>query len=456
MYKKSNLFSAFFIFSSFSLFISCSNLINQSIYTVTYDGNSIVSGNLPIDSKTYSLGETVIVKLHDDNLSRSGYIFMGWNTKSDGSGPTYLQNQSFSMGSSNVILYAIWYQSLSIKYNGNGNSTGIVPVDSKLYLAGESITVLGNSGNLSKGGYIYNGWNTKTDGSGVTYKQDQSFTIGESAVTLYALWLPTYSITYNGNANNGGTAPQDLSRYVNGQSVTVLDNVGLLTKTGYTFGGWSTENDGGGIRYFPGIVIAMGNANVILYANWISSSGSIIKSDNFDRSTLGSLWYTNTYGTYSIVDNKYQITDLVDSYVASSVFADFDNESSFQVSVDTEWISGVEDYVINHSYGLMFRNTGGNNQYRFEIASENAGSLGYYRFSAGTHTLVDWEHSTVINAYGWNRLSVQCNGTKYTLLINGTIIQTIEDTSFQEGKIALFVGGGCSVSFDNYKITVYP
>jgi len=76
-----------------------------------------------------------------------------------------------------------------------------------------------------------------------------------------------YSVTYEGNGNTGGTAPQDTTTYAPSFSVTVLDK-GTLVKTGYTFAGWDTQADGGGTDRTAGSTFVMGNADVILYAVW--------------------------------------------------------------------------------------------------------------------------------------------------------------------------------------------
>lgn len=76
-----------------------------------------------------------------------------------------------------------------------------------------------------------------------------------------------YSVTYEGNGNTGGSAPQDTSTYAPSFSVTVLDK-GTLVKTGYTFAGWDTQADGKGTDRTAGSTFIMGNADVILYAVW--------------------------------------------------------------------------------------------------------------------------------------------------------------------------------------------
>jgi len=86
----------------------------------------------------------------------------------------------------------------SVTYNDNGSTGGSVPVDTySPYVDGSTVTVLGNTGSLTKTGYTFNGWNTKADGSGNTYVANNTFTINENT-TLYAQWeANTYSYTIN-------------------------------------------------------------------------------------------------------------------------------------------------------------------------------------------------------------------------------------------------------------------
>ena len=76
----------------------------------------------------------------------------------------------------------------SVVYDGNG-ATGDVPVDAALYLPGQPVTALGNSGNLALSGFTFSGWNTHADGTGETLTEGQSFPMGSTDVTLFALWV---------------------------------------------------------------------------------------------------------------------------------------------------------------------------------------------------------------------------------------------------------------------------
>ncbi|MDY2629941.1 MAG: leucine-rich repeat domain-containing protein [Clostridium sp.] len=121
-------------------------------------------------------------------------------------------------------------------YNGNGNTSGTVPVDSNTYQLNQSVVVSDNTGLLQNSGHNFNGWNTQADGNGTHYEPGDSFFIGNNNIILYAQWT-AYKVSYNGNGNTSGTVPIDSKEYKSGDTVKVLDNIGLLNKTGYSFGG---------------------------------------------------------------------------------------------------------------------------------------------------------------------------------------------------------------------------
>lgn len=75
-----------------------------------------------------------------------------------------------------------------VNYDGNGNTAGIVPIDTTAYVQGSIATVLGNLGALTKMGYTFSGWNTAADGSGTDYGEGSQLIIGYN-VTLYARWV---------------------------------------------------------------------------------------------------------------------------------------------------------------------------------------------------------------------------------------------------------------------------
>jgi uncharacterized repeat protein (TIGR02543 family) len=76
-----------------------------------------------------------------------------------------------------------------------------------------------------------------------------------------------FSVSYDSNGKTGGAVPAG-ANYNFGATVTVAGNTGTLVRTGYTFAGWNTKNDGSGTSYAAAATFTMGPANVTLYAKW--------------------------------------------------------------------------------------------------------------------------------------------------------------------------------------------
>jgi hypothetical protein len=96
-----------------------------------------------------------------------------------------------------LMIFAMHYGECSpptytVTYNGNGSTGGTVPSDANNYEQGDSVTVLGNTGNLVKTqdgiSLLFTGWNTAADGSGTSYNEADTFNMGNANVTLFAQW----------------------------------------------------------------------------------------------------------------------------------------------------------------------------------------------------------------------------------------------------------------------------
>ena len=86
--------------------------------------------------------------------------------------------------------------------------------------------------------------------------------------------VATYSVTYHDNNKTSGTAPTDNATYESGQSITVAGNTGNLARTGYTWSGWSVNQDGSGTAYGPipyTTTYTVGTANVNFYPIWVKN-----------------------------------------------------------------------------------------------------------------------------------------------------------------------------------------
>jgi uncharacterized repeat protein (TIGR02543 family) len=179
-------------------------------HTVAYDGNGNTSGVPPQDANTYSVGAAVTVKANSGNLARTGFTFAGWDTATTGAGTAYSGGETFFMPDKKVTLYAKWTRNptYSVMYSGNGSTAGTAPVDVNAYDQGADVTVKANTGSLGRTNYTFEGWNTKSDGTGATYSAGTSLTIGTSNDTLFATWVLNPPKVANNPANLSVVAGQ--------------------------------------------------------------------------------------------------------------------------------------------------------------------------------------------------------------------------------------------------------
>ena len=148
---------------------------NQS--TITYKANG-GSGSDVVQS--HAAGGKVTLK--DNAFTKSGYVFIGWNSKADGSGNTYQPGKEVAWYD-NVTLYAIWKPARTITYKANGG-TGSDVVQSR----GAGVaTALKPANTFTRSGYTFMGWNSKANGSGNTYAAGTTVSWNDN-VTLYAIW----------------------------------------------------------------------------------------------------------------------------------------------------------------------------------------------------------------------------------------------------------------------------
>jgi uncharacterized repeat protein (TIGR02543 family) len=285
-------------------------------YTVTYDGNGNTSGEAPVDTTNYEVGESVTVLGNTGNLSKTGCTFIGWNTAADGSGTNYTQGQEFNMGAANVTLYARWSSNptYSLFYNGNGATAGYPPTDTTKYEAGQTVTVLGNTGNLEKTGYAFGNWNTLADGSGTTYAKGQTFSMGAADTNLYAKWtIINYTVTFD---SQGGSAvsPQTLHY---GDKVTKPADP---TKANYTFAGWFHDAAYNDPWLFDSDVIT---SDTTLYAKWTvnqytvsfdSKGGSAVSPETVNSGQKATKPTDPTY-TGKTLTGWYKDSDCTESWV---------------------------------------------------------------------------------------------------------------------------------------------
>lgn len=230
--------------------------------------------------------------IYKNDFTRDGYDFVGWNTEPDGSGVSYGDEEEVlnlvSIKNGSITLYAQWSNenaiSYSVKFEKNHNSQGSGTMSKQYLNYGEAGTLKKNT--FTRGGYDFVGWNTKADGTGTDYGDEEEVVNiaarADGYITLYAKWeYAANRITYDANGGEGAMHPQTVT--VGGENVLDAPN---FKRAGYGFVGWNTEANGSGTLYGPNETITiLEGGELKLYASWIASSGNL---QNFDCSTLAS------------------------------------------------------------------------------------------------------------------------------------------------------------------------
>ena len=187
--------------------------------------------------------------------TRTDYIFAGWWTGENGTG-TRVESTTEVTIDSNQTLYAKWTPQFTVFFDGQGG-IDLNPAK-KVVTFGQQYGPLATT---TRDGFTFAGWWTGENGSGTQVESTTEVTI-LSDQTLYANWLPRYTVTFD---SQGGTSPSPASKVV-----TYNQEYGPLattTREGYSFDGWWTEQNGTGTRVESTTKVSI-DSHHTLYANW--------------------------------------------------------------------------------------------------------------------------------------------------------------------------------------------
>jgi uncharacterized repeat protein (TIGR02543 family) len=210
------------------------------------------------------------------NFFRTGYTFSGWATTEMGPAE-YADQATFTIGSSDVSLYAQWTVNSNnmVVFYPNGGIGSMAP----------QVIEIGTTSNLNVNtftrlGHTFQGWSTTAEGS-VEYLDQAIFTKGPNSENLFAQWLPnSYSVIFVSNGGVGTMTPQTFTYGTNGRFTA-----NEFTRTGYTFTGWSTSPNGA-VEYADQADYSIGVGNTTLYAQWVPMIHTISFNGNGGIGTM--------------------------------------------------------------------------------------------------------------------------------------------------------------------------
>lgn len=186
--------------------------INPS-YTITFKANGGVGADY-----TQTIVSGLSANLTANTFSRAGYTFAGWATTNTGPA-TLSQSVSYTMGSENVTLFAVWTinPSYIVTFNSNG---GIGSMAAQTMVNGLPTPLAINE--FSKTGYDFAGW-AITETGNATFNDRANYTIGSANIILYATWQRWTRLLGTSNS------------YTSGEGI-VVDSSGNSYISGYHFG----------------------------------------------------------------------------------------------------------------------------------------------------------------------------------------------------------------------------
>ena len=168
---------------------------------VKYDANVPEGGiqaNAPVDNDTYTLSVSdVPVKLLENQTNTQGKVFVGWLLEENGK--IYQAGDhvraDYMPGMTFLAQWVKEDQVVHLKYDPNGGTPGsLYPSESGFaYAVGATAVIWDNTGSgsepyFTKTASRFLGWNTKADGTGDWYYGDETLTMPDHDVTLYAQW----------------------------------------------------------------------------------------------------------------------------------------------------------------------------------------------------------------------------------------------------------------------------
>lgn len=212
-------------------------------FVISFDGNGAESGTMdPQTDLSYLEGGNIAPAAFE----KEHYELTGWNTKADGTGDAFLPEDDIRKlidlveeNQGTVTLYAVWTeQTRTIVLDGNGSISD--PMDGLDNITSVSDVSLPLN-TYQRTGFEFTGWNSKPDGSGVSFPDGaKAFDVVQGTeaygtnetIILYAQWQwKGVTVVYH---LEEGRNHEDNPELMPEEGMVLAP----ASKTGFIFGGW--------------------------------------------------------------------------------------------------------------------------------------------------------------------------------------------------------------------------
>lgn len=335
-------------------------------FKVTLVGNGAELSS-DIDVTTHVYGTALQLPV----LEKPGYTFYGWYANAELTGDPVYSIGATDMG--DKTFYAKWTtNTYYIAYNPAG-ADGSEPMPNSACTYDAESPLAANT--YTRTGYEFLGWATAAQASSITYTDGQSVKnltdVNNEVVELFAVWKPnTYTVTFSqGEPTTPGTASIEATYDAPLQVVICPDSVG------YAFGGYFTEENGGGVQYYTyegksAVARYKNTSDITLYAFWtvrdyvisFNNNGGTITTDDYatsyhygtevtlpaiekDGCTFGG-WFANVNCTGTAV------TKIASSEYGDKTFYAKWNPITYDITLHENGGTIITGNVANYTFGV--------------------------------------------------------------------------------------------------------
>lgn len=159
---------------------------NNSRYKVTYHSNTTADATVTDDTMIYA--KDVLATVNDNSFSNGDMVFLGWNTKADGTGTTYYPNGTIKV-TGNMDLYARWGRrssTVTVTYHSNFDTDQTYVTDAEVNNARITVADYTTLGLPARTGYTFAGWKNN---EGTSFSANDSARVNKDGSNdLYAQW----------------------------------------------------------------------------------------------------------------------------------------------------------------------------------------------------------------------------------------------------------------------------
>ena len=177
---------------------------------------------------------------------------------------------------------------------------------------------------------------------------------------------------------------------------------------------------------------------------------NMLLSEDYSRSDPAWPTSEDSQAQRGLAEGRYYlIARQPQSLISQVIPGRYDN-----VAIEVE--AGQTDGPSGGAYGLILRQRDDSNFYYVGLTSQ--GSYSFARLVSGQwQQIIPWTPSDSILKLGYlNRLRVEARGKEFKLIVNGRVLATVEDATFDAGSAALFAAsfdqGQVRMDFDNLTV----